>query len=62
MASWAVVGADVGIMGGSLAHEFMVLNEFGEDTLVVCDNCDFADNPLGDAIQDRTEPLLLPHA
>ena len=32
-----VVGADVGIMGGSLAHEFMVLNEHGEDTLVLCD-------------------------
>jgi prolyl-tRNA synthetase len=39
-----VVGADVGIMGGSGAHEFMVLNDFGEDTLVLCDNGDYADN------------------
>jgi prolyl-tRNA synthetase len=38
------VGADVGIMGGSEALEFMVLNEFGEDTLVLCDNCDYAAN------------------
>ncbi|HEV2005432.1 MAG TPA: proline--tRNA ligase, partial [Candidatus Limnocylindrales bacterium] len=38
------VGADVGIMGGSKAHEFMVLNEFGEDTLVLCDNCRYAEN------------------
>ncbi len=38
------VGADVGIMGGSLAHEFMVLNEFGEDTLVLCDSCGYAAN------------------
>jgi prolyl-tRNA synthetase len=38
------VGADVGIMGGSEAHEFMVLNEFGEDTLVLCDNGDYAAN------------------
>ncbi len=38
------VGADVGIMGGSLAHEFMVLNEFGEDTLVLCDACGYAAN------------------
>jgi prolyl-tRNA synthetase len=38
------VGADVGIMGGSGAHEFMVLNEFGEDTLVLCDQCDYAEN------------------
>ena len=39
-----VVGADVGIMGGTGAHEFMVINEFGEDTLVLCDSCGFADN------------------
>src|SRR6187455_1007713 len=38
------VRSDVGIMGGTGAHEFMVLNEFGEDTLVLCDNGDFADN------------------
>jgi prolyl-tRNA synthetase len=38
------VRSDVGIMGGTAAHEFMVLNDFGEDTLVICDNCDFADN------------------
>jgi prolyl-tRNA synthetase len=39
-----VVGADVGIMGGSEADEFMVVNEFGEDTLVLCDNGDYAAN------------------
>jgi prolyl-tRNA synthetase len=39
-----VVGADVGIMGGSQADEFMVLNEFGEDTLVLCDTGDYAAN------------------
>src|SRR6186997_827364 len=38
------VRSDVGIMGGTGAHEFMVVNDFGEDTLVLCDNCDFADN------------------
>lgn len=38
------VGADVGIMGGSLAHEFMVLNPHGEDTLVLCPSCDYAAN------------------
>jgi len=38
------VRSDVGIMGGTGAHEFMVVNEFGEDTLVLCDRCDFADN------------------
>ena len=39
-----VVGADVGIMGGSQADEFMVINDFGEDTLVLCDNGDYAAN------------------
>ena len=38
------VRSDVGIMGGSGAHEFMVLNDFGEDTLVLCDSCGYADN------------------
>ncbi len=38
------VGADVGIMGGSGADEFMVLNEHGEDTLVLCDACGYAAN------------------
>ncbi|HEX2884224.1 MAG TPA: proline--tRNA ligase, partial [Candidatus Limnocylindria bacterium] len=38
------VGSDVGIMGGSQAHEFMVINPFGEDTLVLCDACGYAAN------------------
>ena len=38
------VGSDVGIMGGSGAHEFMFLNEHGEDTLVLCDACGYAAN------------------
>src|SRR5919109_747081 len=38
------VGADVGIMGGSRAHEFMVINDYGEATLVLCDNCGYAEN------------------
>jgi prolyl-tRNA synthetase len=38
------VGADVGIMGGSLAHEFMALHDQGEDTLVLCEACGYAAN------------------
>jgi prolyl-tRNA synthetase len=38
------VGADVGVMGGSLAHEFMALNDHGEDTIVLCETGDFAVN------------------
>jgi prolyl-tRNA synthetase len=38
------VSSDVGMMGGSLAHEFMVLNPAGEDELVLCEACDYAAN------------------
>ena len=39
-----VVSSDVGIMGGSQAHEFMVLNPAGEDVLVLCEACGYAAN------------------
>ena len=38
------VSSDVGMMGGSLAHEFMFLNPAGEDVLVLCESCDYAAN------------------
>ena len=38
------VGSDVGMMGGSLAHEYMYLTGVGEDTLVLCRNCGYAAN------------------
>ena len=38
------VEADVGQMGGSASHEFMVLNENGEDTLILCPACGYAAN------------------
>ncbi len=38
------VSSDVGMMGGSQAHEFMVLNPAGEDVLVLCETCDYAAN------------------
>jgi prolyl-tRNA synthetase len=38
------VSSDVGMMGGTEAHEFMVLNQHGEDTLVICDACGYASN------------------
>jgi len=50
------VGADVGIMGGSLAHEFMVLNEHGEDTLVLCGNCNYAANQQIATVR-KAEPM-----
>jgi len=38
------VGSDTGMMGGSMAHEFMVLTPIGEDTLLLCDACGYAAN------------------
>jgi prolyl-tRNA synthetase len=38
------VGADVGIMGGNLAHEFMFLSPVGEDTILLCDGCGYTAN------------------
>lgn len=38
------VRADVGMMGGSLSHEYMALTAVGEDTLLLCDHCGYAAN------------------
>ena len=39
-----VVDADSGAIGGSGSKEFMVLADSGEDTIVVCDNCEYGAN------------------
>lgn len=38
------VQSDVGMMGGTEAHEFMFLADIGEDQLVLCDNCGYSAN------------------
>lgn len=38
------VKSDVGMMGGKMAHEFMYLTPYGEDTLLICDTCNYAAN------------------
>lgn len=38
------VEADTGTIGGSFSHEFMVLAETGEDTIVICRQCSYAAN------------------
>jgi prolyl-tRNA synthetase len=39
-----VVEADTGAIGGKESHEFQVLAESGEDTIVACSACDYAAN------------------
>jgi prolyl-tRNA synthetase len=58
----SAVSSDPGMMGGSLAHEFMVLNAAGEDELVLCEACDYAANRQV-AVVPKREPAdgaLLP--
>jgi prolyl-tRNA synthetase len=38
------VKSDVGMMGGQMAHEFMYLNPYGEDTIFLCDHCHYSAN------------------
>jgi prolyl-tRNA synthetase len=41
---YKIVKADNGAMGGTLSEEFQAVTEIGEDTLVLCNNCDYASN------------------
>ncbi|MDR2199432.1 MAG: proline--tRNA ligase [Deltaproteobacteria bacterium] len=47
--SYAVVEAESGAIGGSYSHEFMVLADSGENTLLFCGACGYAAN------QEKTE-------
>ena len=60
-----VVGADVGMMGGTASHEFMGPSPNGEDTILICPTGDYAANrevatfcreaPVDEAPQPMTE-------
>lgn len=41
---FVVVGADTGMMGGSASNEFMAFSPNGEDTILICENSDYAAN------------------
>jgi len=38
------VASDSGMMGGNISHEYMLLNEVGEDSIVLCSECDYRAN------------------
>ena len=42
--TFRAVAADSGSIGGSFSHEFMVLADTGEDTVVICTQCSYAAN------------------
>ena len=53
------VASDSGMMGGSISHEFMLLSDIGEDSIAICNECDYRANmEAAENIIDyeRTEP------
>lgn len=54
------VGADTGVMGGTMAHEYMYLTPIGEDMLLLCDACGHKANRqvarFRKLVADATEP------
>lgn len=42
--NYAIVKADTGVMGGSLSEEFQAITDIGEDTVVLCNKCDYSSN------------------
>lgn len=38
------IKSDSGMMGGSVSHEYMLLTDAGEDTIVTCQDCDYKAN------------------
>lgn len=47
------VASDTGMMGGSLAHEFMLLTPIGEDSIAICPECDYKSN------QEAAESIII---
>ena len=62
---FSAVEADTGQIGGSFSHEFMVLADSGEDTIVHCDKCGYAANversrlPLPPKVVDPAPPAAM---
>lgn len=54
--NYKIVRAGTGAMGGNLSEEFQAVVEIGEDTLVLCPNCDYSSNlEVSACIVDETE-------
>lgn len=41
---YKIVKADTGVMGGFLSEEFQAITDIGEDTVVLCNHCNYASN------------------
>ena len=61
------VASDSGMMGGSISHEFMLLTPIGEDSIAICQECDYranmeaAENITENGREDVSEALTMVH-
>lgn len=61
------VASDSGMMGGSVSHEFMLLTPIGEDSIAICQECDYranmeaAENIIHNKLDAISEALTLVH-
>ena len=50
------VKSDSGMIGGNVSHEYMLLTDAGEDSIVLCDECGYSANmEAADCIADNSE-------
>ena len=56
------VASDSGMMGGNISHEYMLLNEVGEDSIVLCSACDYRANmeAAKNIVENTSCNVLLP--
>jgi prolyl-tRNA synthetase len=54
---YRVVEADSGAIGGNESHEFMVLADSGECTIIYCENCDYAANVEKAQCKSKVQPI-----
>ena len=55
------VKSDSGMMGGSISHEYMLLADAGEDSIVLCDSCDYSANmEAADNIVENVKSDIIP--
>lgn len=69
--NYKIVKASTGAMGGSLSEEYQAITDIGEDTLVLCEQCDFSSNieiaecvsePNSDKKLEKIEMVATPNA
>jgi len=59
--SVVAVGSDTGMMGGEAAHEYMYLTPIGEDTIILCDGCDYtANRQIAEFVKEEFPEEMLP--